>query len=149
MNFIYYCDKCKKVHTVDQDSKVISCPDCKRILLPTHITSSEWTAKTDEEKEKKILSFENASKSIIKAEKDNSTSNNTDNSEKNKTNSIAKTLNILGWIYIILTIVGTLVLINDENEFWLAAAFLGVLAGVLVLGIGEIVKLLQEIKDKL
>ncbi len=38
---------------------------------------------------------------------------------------------------------------NDGYELWLAAGFLGALAGLLILGIGEIIKLLHDIKNKL
>lgn len=74
--------------------------------------------------------------------------NSVSSSSTNEENKVAVTIKIVGILYMIICLTGSILFLSSNLALGLAGIFLGVLSGVLLLGFAEIIKLLQDIKNK-
>ena len=142
MNYIYYCKNCNQTFSSAKDNVVRMCPTCNKLMHPTHITTDTWHTKTSEEKEE--IKKEFASMPVPEIQTLSKDTRSFANS-----NSIGSALHISGIIYMILVLFCTLYLFNIDTFLAIVSGFIGVLGGLLLLGAGEAINLLQKIASKL
>ncbi len=153
MAYIYYCKKCGEVYSSEKDNEVQKCPSCKVNMLATHYLAEEWRSKNDKQKEELRSIFDNMDINNVKIKSSDSL-NSSDSleslSSSNSSNSIGKTLDIVGWLYIALSAIGAFILFLGDMGviFPILVAISGALFGLLLVGFGEVINLLQDIKNK-
>ena len=118
---------------------VNTCPTCKNIALPTKVSAEEWNTTSDTVKERILQNLEAETKQ-----------SNSKASNSNSSDSFISAAKIFGIIYITLSVIGGIVIMSEVNAaVGIAAIFLGSLSGFLIMCVGQIISLLQDIKDKL
>ena len=137
---IYFCKKCRSTFGGEPNSGRMVCSDCENTLVCTDLSVDVWRQMTDEEKEEKKKEFMNIS--------DNSYKANTDSSGES---SIGKTIKTISYIFLVLSIIGSFVLMASGLGFavGLVALLMSALECCLCVGIGEICNLLNSINNKL
>lgn len=135
---ICYCSKCRQGFLEEENG--YTCPVCGSKLIHTNITSERWNSMSPEELEK--------AKNLL---------NRAGEDWKPKRNSIGMIFRVLGIIAFFGSIItGGVVYSFCETTSWLnglknlgyIVGFNGCLGALSLLGFGEIILLLQEIRDK-
>lgn len=136
---IYFCKKCRSTFGGEPGRKM-SCTDCGYSLVCTDLPVTVWREMTDEEKEEKKKEFMNISDSAgYKASTDSYGES-----------SIGKTIKTISFIFLVLSIIGSLVIfVSLGFVIGLIALLSSLLGCCLCIGVGEICNLLNSINNKL
>lgn len=130
--YIYYCKNCDSVFSGVKDI-VQECPECKVIAVPTMVELEEWRSKTPEKKEElkenfKTLTVPNSSE---------------------RRNKIGNILNAIGFIDVALSLIAALIIAIETNIVFAFAWFIfSALGAIFIIAFGEVINLLQDIKNK-
>ena len=145
MAFVYYCTKCKKILTSEFDDEYYECSNCGTVLTVTHMSEEEWNSRNKDGK----VEIKKQAEPVNSVEKKPTehVEKRADSSEN--ANTIGVILKMFGWVYLILDIAGAF-LIADDWGIGLAViiGFVGLLGGFLLMGFGEVINLLQDLKNK-
>lgn len=138
--YIYYCPKCGNTFSGMNKNGKNPCPQCNTLTIPTEMPVEEWRNKTAIEKDALKQKFSEKKPPVEKTVESSSSSN---------SNSIGKALSTAGYVYMVLSVLGALILANELGfAIGLMAGFFGCLFGLLLIGFSEIINLLQDIKNK-
>ena len=130
--YIYYCKNCDSVYSGAKDT-IQKCPECKVIIVPTMVELEEWRSKTPEEKEELKEHFKTLSVS---------------NSSEHR-NKIGNILNAIGYIDATLCLISALIIAIETNIVFAFVWFIcAVLGAIFIIAFGEVINLLQDIKNK-
>lgn len=151
---ISYCKACDKTFS-EEPGQLKVCPDCGRYLIETNIFADEWEEKTIEEQNKiKTILVKNDGPNMS-VSKSGLQGNILARDPSNHRNTVGSILSILGWILVILGVLGMLMRMTKYMTLGLVGAsldvtvYLGVfISGIFILGFAEIIHLLQTIVNR-
>ena len=135
---IYFCKKCRSSFGAEPNRGRVTCSDCGSTLVCTDLPVGVWRQMTEDEKEIKKKDFMNIT--------DNSYKSDTD---FNGESSIGKNIKTISYIFLILSIIGSVIIMSGNFMIGLIALLACLLECFLCIGIGEICNLLNSINNKL
>ena len=70
------------------------------------------------------------------------------NSNENN-NTVSNIFKIFTWIFVLITIIGTIMLINEESDYTMVYLISGIISSLIFMAISEVIKLLANINENL
>lgn len=152
---ICICPKCK-TWVADGTTK---CPTCGSTLLTTHYTDLFFLKLSPEEQSKRISEYiekdgtewSKGSSSSVGISRNSPLGQSGNGYAVSGENAFARTLRVLGKIFIISGVLGFLVGLVHESTFEIPLMYLssGVISGIFTMAFGEVINLLHSINKKL
>lgn len=150
MKRIFYCKKCKSVFSIEGNKPVYECPDCSVNMLETNMSLEVWNNMGDVEKAKAKADFEMIPLPMPMpgpvANMPYKVGPGSQPYHKNAIGTALKVIAIIDFVIALLTLI--MLSISDGMAVALVMAVIIAASGLLILGMGEVVQLLDDIKHK-